>query len=99
MEGDNKGKAIQIEDEVVTLENINPKDVNKVIEVKVYRKWTAKKIPPPPDADDTPKKNDPSTDVQTTTVRKQLFQDIAEDRHVNLQHQQYDIGHMCLYNT
>lgn len=40
-----KNKAIELPSEVVTYENINRAEMNKVIQVRVYRKWTAKIVP------------------------------------------------------
>lgn len=40
-----KDKQIAIEPEAVAIRDIKPTHMNKAIEVKVYRKWTAKTIP------------------------------------------------------
>ncbi|PWA95982.1 nucleic acid-binding, OB-fold protein [Artemisia annua] len=45
MAATSKGKAIDVPYEVVTFENINPAEMSKAIEVKVYRKWIAKTVP------------------------------------------------------
>lgn len=43
----NIGKMITIQPEVVSLAELKPTDINKAIEVKVYRKWTAANLPDP----------------------------------------------------
>ncbi|PWA97182.1 nucleic acid-binding, OB-fold protein [Artemisia annua] len=40
-----KGEAIEVSPEFVTYENTDPAEMNKVIEVIVYRKWIAKAVP------------------------------------------------------
>ena len=44
-----KGKGIMIRDDpqVADVTDIQPADSDKVIEVKVYRKWTSKNVPDP----------------------------------------------------
>lgn len=42
-----KGKAPVVEREELDLMDIKPSDMDKPIEVKVYRKWTSKNVPDP----------------------------------------------------
>ncbi|PWA42991.1 nucleic acid-binding, OB-fold protein [Artemisia annua] len=42
-----KGKAPVVEPEIVNLMDLKPADLDKPIEVKVYRKWTSKNVPDP----------------------------------------------------
>lgn len=42
-----KGKAPAVETEEVDLMDLKPSDMEKPLEVKVYRKWTSKNVPDP----------------------------------------------------
>lgn len=42
-----KGKQIMVEPEHVELMDLKPEDLNKPLDVKVYRKWMSKNIPDP----------------------------------------------------
>ncbi|PWA85158.1 hypothetical protein CTI12_AA152680 [Artemisia annua] len=42
-----KGKGILIEEYVATIMDLQPSDLNKPIEIKVYRKWASRNVPDP----------------------------------------------------
>ncbi|PWA85485.1 nucleic acid-binding, OB-fold protein [Artemisia annua] len=42
-----KGKQIMVEPDTVDIMNLKPQDLNKPLDLKVYRKWTSRNIPDP----------------------------------------------------
>ncbi|PWA94498.1 helitron helicase-like domain-containing protein [Artemisia annua] len=42
-----KGKGILIEEEVADLRNLKPHDLNKPLEIKVFKKWASRNVPDP----------------------------------------------------
>ena len=42
-----KGKGILVEQDVVNLMDLKPQDLNKPLEVKVYKKWASRNVPDP----------------------------------------------------
>lgn len=44
---EDKGKAPVVEREELNLMDIKPSDLDKPIEVRVYRKWTSRNVPDP----------------------------------------------------
>ncbi|PWA67128.1 nucleic acid-binding, OB-fold protein [Artemisia annua] len=42
-----KGKGILVEEDIVDIMNLKPSDMNKPLELKVYRKWASRNVPDP----------------------------------------------------